>query len=229
MKVTYLHHSGFMVELYKKVLEFDYYTQSGRFNFLSERVFDGKDLIFFASHMHEDHFDRRIGNWLPQAAFVLSDDIRMENAKTGNVLMVEAGKEYEFCDMEIKTLKSNDEGVAFLIRTEGKTIYHGGDLNWWHWNGEPDDFNNDIEKSYCGETNKLIGEKIDVAFVPADPRLEDKALWAVDYFMAKVGAKAVFPMHFWDQFNICEQLKEKPYGEYMMVINERNQSFELLE
>ena len=38
----------------------------------------------------------------------------------------------------ILSLKSTDEGAAFAIReTDGTSIYHAGDLNWWHWEGEP--------------------------------------------------------------------------------------------
>ena len=39
-------------------------------------------------------------------------------------------------NMKIKTLESSDIGVAFLIEIEGKVIYHAGDLNWWHWDGD---------------------------------------------------------------------------------------------
>ena len=39
--------------------------------------------------------------------------------------------------VRIRTLKSTDEGVAFLVEAEGKSIYHAGDLNWWYWEGEP--------------------------------------------------------------------------------------------
>lgn len=31
---------------------------------------------------------------------------------------------------------STDEGVAFLVTAEGRTVFHAGDLNWWHWEGE---------------------------------------------------------------------------------------------
>ena len=38
---------------------------------------------------------------------------------------------------EDTAFKSTDECVAFLIETEGKWIYHAGDLNNWVWDGEP--------------------------------------------------------------------------------------------
>ena len=121
----------------------------------------------------------------------------------------------------------NDEGVAFLVKADGKTIYHAGDLNWWHWNGEPEDFNADIEKSYTVEINRLKGEKIDVAFVPADLRLQDKYFWAVNYFLKTVGAKRLFPMHFWGRFDVCTMLRQLGYGETIAEITQENEKFEI--
>ena len=100
-------------------------------------------------------------------------------------------------------------------------------MNWWHWNGEPDDFNADIEKSYTTEINRLKGEKIDVAFVPADLRLQDKYFWAVNYFLKTVGAKRLFPMHSWGRFDVCTMLRQLGYGETIAEITQENEKFEI--
>ena len=185
MKITYLHHSGFSVETETKVLLFDYYTEGGRKAYFDPAAYPDKAVFVFVSHAHEDHYDRRILSWakLPNVRYVLSFDVRTEAGFEGSVLRAEPHRTYDFDGISIQTLRSNDEGVAFLVKADGKTIYHAGDLNWWHWNGEPDAFNADIEKSYTTEINRLKGEKIDVAFVPADLRLQDKYFWAVNYFL----------------------------------------------
>ena len=90
-------------------------------------------------------------------------------------------------------------------------------MNWWHWNGEPDDFNADIEKSYTTEINRLKGEKIDVAFVPADLRLQDKYFWAVNYFLKTV----------WGRFDVCTMLRQLGYGETIAEITQENEKFEI--
>ena len=54
--------------------------------------------------------------------------------------------------VQVETLKSNDEGVAFLVTAEGRTIYHAGDLNWWYWNGEPEDDNEFMVRFYKGSS-----------------------------------------------------------------------------
>ena len=229
MNVTYLHHSGFSVETETKVLLFDYYTEGGRKAYFDPAAYGHKDIFVFVSHAHEDHYDRRILNWgnLPHVKYVLSSDVRTELEFQGEVLTVNPHGSYDFGGIHIETLQSNDEGVAFLVKADGKTIYHAGDLNWWHWNGEPDDFNNDIERSYTTEINKLKGEQIDVAFVPADLRLQDKYFWAVNYFLKTVGTKVLFPMHFWGRFEVCDFLRELGYGETVMQITEENEKFEI--
>lgn len=229
MNVTYLHHSGFSVETETKVLLFDYYTEGGRKAYFDPAAYGEKDIFVFVSHAHEDHYDRRILDWgkLPNVQYVLSSDVRTELEFQGKVLRVNPHESHEFGGIHIETLQSNDEGVAFLVKADGKTIYHAGDLNWWHWNGEPDDFNNDIERSYTTEISRLKGEQIDVAFVPADLRLQDKYFWAVNYFLKTVGAKVLFPMHFWGRFEVCDYLRELGYGETVMKITGENEKFEI--
>ncbi|MBR5122499.1 MAG: MBL fold metallo-hydrolase [Anaerotignum sp.] len=146
MKVTYLHHSGFSVETETKVLLFDYYTEGARKAYFDPAAYPEKDIFVFVSHAHEDHYDRRILDWgnLPNVKYVLSFDVRTMMGFEGEVLHVQPHEEYTFDGITVKTLQSNDEGVAFLVKADGKTIYHAGDLNWWHWNGEPDFFNEDI-------------------------------------------------------------------------------------
>ena len=54
MKITYIGHSGFSVELESHILLFDYYEGT-----MPE--FDpAKKLLVFASHSHPDHFNREI-------------------------------------------------------------------------------------------------------------------------------------------------------------------------
>lgn len=230
MKVSYLHHSGFAVEGEAAVLLFDYYTEGGRKPYFNPAAYGEKAIYVFVSHAHEDHYDRRILDWaaqFPNIAYILSADIRTEADFAGRVYRMKPHERLELEGLSIETSESNDEGVAFLVKLEGKTIFHAGDLNWWHWNGEPDAFNEDIRRSYTTEIDRLQGEEIDIAFVPADLRLEDKYCWAVDYFMRRIGAKALFPMHFWGRFEVCGMLREKEYGAAIMQITEENQAFQL--
>lgn len=78
--------------------------------------------------------------------------------------------EYEIGELKIRTLKSTDVGVAFLVETDKKKIYHAGDLNWWHWQGEEKYWNNNMASNYKRSVDQLDGETLDAAFLPLDPR-----------------------------------------------------------
>lgn len=225
MTVTYLHHSGFLVETSHSVLLFDYYTEHGAYDKLVPADYAGKDFYVFVSHAHGDHFDSRILRWAEQVQYIFSDDVPVPKGFTDKVTKVKPHTQVQVGNIEVSTLQSNDEGVAFLVKADGKCIFHAGDLNWWHWNGESQAFLDDIQKSYCGEIDRLKGEQIDVACVPADPRLEDKYDWAVQYFMDTVGAKTLFPMHFWRHFELCEALRQKPYGAHVAAITREGEAF----
>ena len=107
----------------------------------------------------------------------------------------------------VSTLKSTDEGVAFLVKTEGKTIYHAGDLHWWDWPGEPEEDNKMMERQYKEELESLKKESIDYAFIVLDPRQEESETLGIDYFIKNVGARFIFPMHCWEQYDIIERYK----------------------
>ena len=47
-----------------------------------------------------------------------------------------------------------------LSQSANIRIYHGGDLNWWHWEGEADSFNKDQETGYKGEIAYSVPLKI---------------------------------------------------------------------
>ena len=231
MKITYLHHSGFSVETETKVLLFDYYTEGGRKAYFDPAAYPDKAVFVFVSHAHEDHYDRRILSWakLPNVRYVLSFDVRTEAGFEGRVLCAEPHRTYDFDGISIQTLQSNDEGVAFLVKADGKIIYHAGDLNWWHWEGEPDEYNKNMRRSYQSEINKLCGEKIDAAFVPVDPRLGEQYCLGIDCFMKRTETKRVFPMHFWGNYDVCSRLMleecTKDYQDKIVKIEREGQTF----
>ena len=195
MKVTFIEHSGFMVEMEQNVLLFYYYQGE-------IPSFDGsKTLFVFASHSHADHYNPVIWKLKEQYKdihYILSDDIKDNK---GAVVM-KAHEKKEVAGIEIETLRSNDMGVAFLVKAEEKTIYHAGDLNWWHWNGEPEEDNEYYKKTFQDEMKYLEGKKIDLAFMLLDPRQEDKYCWGMNYFLEHTDSKVVFPMHCFEHYNI---------------------------
>ena len=151
LTVTYIKHSGFLIETANSYLLFDYWQGK-----LPELQYD-KELYIFSSHAHHDHYTKdifKLENKCQRVVYVLSSDIKRASSfwkKAENVIFMKPHEEKEIDDCVISTLKSTDEGVAFLVKTEGKTIYHAGDLHWWDWPGEPEEDNKMMEQLYKAE------------------------------------------------------------------------------
>lgn len=113
--------------------------------------------------------------------------------------------------LSVRTLYSNDLGVAFLIRDGGMSLYFAGDLNNWWWDGDAAD--RALETSYRHELKKIRGETFDAAFIPLDPRIS--GYWkGVEDFLQFASARYVFPMHFEDDPSIIRRMEaRKEYGE----------------
>ena len=231
MKITYLDHSGFAVDLGDKLLIFDYYRGE-----LPAGTSDRK-LYVFSSHAHQDHFQKKIFSWSGDrdVTYILSKDIRKnaaaKSAPGEGVYYLAPRQEFTLDGISVRTLRSTDAGVAFLVETEGKTIYHAGDLNWWHWEEESRVYNEMMKRNYQYEIGKMEGQAIDVAFVPLDPRQEEQYYWGMDYFMKHTDTKVVFPMHMWGHYEVWERLMENPeassYRDKVMRISKAPQEFEI--
>lgn len=208
MKVTFICHSSFCVKLKKNVLVFDYYGE-GRI----PEVPTGCSVFFLNSHSHQDHFKKEIlklREQYPEAEYILSRDIRLQPEEKGEwIHSVKAREEYEIKGLRIRTLRSTDQGVAFVVEAEGKRIYHAGDLNWWHWEGEDKAWNNNMAANYKREVDRLSGQYFDAAFVPLDPRLSDACSLGLRYFLEQTDAEHVFPMHFWGDYEVCRRIRKE--------------------
>lgn len=234
--MTYIYHSCYVVEFEKEVLVFDYFM--GR---LPE--FDkNKKIFFFASHKHQDHFDMCIFKYAeqyPNVKYVLSNDIRISEkyleqngySKDTAKKIIRLGKHAEkiIDGIKVETLKSNDAGVAFLVTAADKCVYHAGDLNWWHWEGEPEAYNSGLEFKYIMEIERIKDRKIDVAFVPLDSRLNRSFYKGIDYFARNTKADLIFPMHMWRKYEIVEKLKRseitKIYRQRIISVEKENESW----
>lgn len=173
------------------------------------------------------------------------------------ITYVKPGECYNVDGVTVETLLSTDSGVAFLVTvpplasqhmdshaahspadgtgegaaTSGTTIYHAGDLNWWRWEGEPEDFNAYQEKTYKEQIALLSGRKVDVAFVVLDPRQERDQFLGIDYFMEHVEARYVVPMHMWKQYGLAQEYQNRPqsrrFREKICSMSKENQEIVL--
>ena len=228
MRVTFLDHSGFLVEADSAALLFDWWKGD-----LPPRP-EGKPLYVFASHAHPDHFDPKIfalddrsgevldgGN--QDVYFILGKGISLDlrgrrrwgisPETAGKARVRKGGQTLSLPQAEIETLSSTDEGVAFLVTLpDGKTVFHAGDLNWWHWEGEDKAWNNNMAANFKRYAEPLRGRRIDLAMLPLDPRLGEAGFWGPEYFLELADIRAFLPMHQWGDFGFTRKFLDKYPG-----------------
>lgn len=237
MRVTFIDHSGFFVELDGVCFLFDWWK--GELPPLPD-----KPLLVFASHRHGDHFDPRIftlaGNG-KTARFILGSDLRVtpRNLAQWGVsdpdLCLHMRKEEEaevYPGVRVQTLRSTDEGVAFLVRAEGKTVFHAGDLNWWHWEEDDDDdpdWNVRMARDFKRYIEPLRGVHIDLAMFPVDPRLKEPGFWGPAYMMELTDTDRLLPMHQWNDFAFTDAFRAAypAFADKVVKVERTGQTFDL--
>ena len=215
-KIYYIYHSGFAVKTKNHFLIFDYYKEplvNGKTNKQSEllspeNIKDMENVYVFSSHSHEDHFNSCVFDWEnynSNIKYILSSDIRIGKSKS-NYIFMEEGEEKLFKGVYVKAYGSTDIGISFLVKVDGLTIFHAGDLNWWHWKEDSLEEQSVAEVSFKTNIEKLKEEKyIDIAFFPVDPRLQEFYYIGGEYFAKKINPKLLIPMHFGDEVAITKE------------------------
>ncbi len=212
IKVTYLDHSGLMVETPKAILVFDYYRDPA--HVLKKRLEKNRELpvVFFVSHHQGDHFNPMIFDLAQDCkrTFVLSYDIESKHVpdKGMQVAYMAPGDYIEsIADaVNVRAFRSTGAGVCYLVTTpEGKTIFHGGDLNNVPTTEKTTE--RDIAKEVA-EMNKTAGEvaiispKVDIAMLADDSTLGSETVaTSVREFLKRVKVANFFPMNLRGDFN----------------------------
>lgn len=235
IKINYLFNSGFLIETKNYLLIFDYYLdcvdegQRDIFNgvITEKELLINKKILVFVSHAHEDHFNPSILDWKEirqDIKYILSSDIELEH-KDESINIVSP---YDVLDIEgvsIKTYGSTDAGVSFWIEVDGVSIFHAGDLNWWHWFDEPEDFNQNQETVFKQEIEKIKDNEVDIVLFPIDPRLIESYYLGGDYFIKELNPKVLIPMHFGRDYEVTKKFasKVKNYETRVLEITKRGE------
>lgn len=252
MTLTFLAHSGALVEWEHFYTLFDFYRGE-----LPPLRAD-KPLLVFVSHRHSDHYDPRIYSLSaqhPDVRWFLSRDAypaERHRAKLGvtdevaarctalradSLLLSEVNGE----ELSIRAIKSTDIGVAYLLRSEGRMVLHAGDLNNWHWEDEGEAYCANMERAYRRALDSLcdgvrdeavdsgIAPALELAMFPLDPRLERFYAKGLDELLARVEVRHVLPIHLWERFDTVERYcAEHPAtGKKMLPVVHDGQVFRL--
>jgi L-ascorbate metabolism protein UlaG (beta-lactamase superfamily) len=203
-----------------------------------------RPIYVFSSHKHPDHFDMDILKMADRYAdihYILSKDCKMSPhflEKHGyssdiskKITYVSPVEKYNVAGITVETLRSTDMGVAFCVDADGTVIYHAGDLNDWYWDGAGDLVNGDMTRKYRREIKRLSSKKINVAFVPLDPRQGQFGTRGMQFFLENVDADYVFPMHMWQDYSGIASYKKRisnaAMADRIVDIERENQSFDI--
>lgn len=216
MKLTYIFHSGFALETQRCILIFDYWMDPARVvPYLLESP---KPMYVFSSHFHEDHFNRDIFSWKlkkTNISFILSKDIlKHRRAKKEEAdAWLAKGATWQDSLIHVCAAGSNDSGVSWIVETEGRIIFHAGDLNNWYARFLNESGQNKQayspefgiridpekeEKRYLGELKDIrkITSHFDVAMFPVDGRIGNGYTRGARQFIGQFQVGCLVPMHF---------------------------------
>ena len=235
MRITYIKHSGFLVDWEDTLCLFDW--AEGELPALDK----GKRLFVFVSHAHSDHFSAEIFSRLGERShtvFILSPDVPRDAEREKGLAVTRIGPDMhrlfpggEKGPLSVTTLTSTDSGVAYVVNYAGKTVYHAGDLHWWAWPDDTPAEEKAMKKAFFDQIGKLRGLEIDVAFLPLDPRLGGNYWMGFDAFMRTARVKQAFPMHMWDRYDYIQKLcslgDAAPYRDRVAEIVGPGQIFKL--
>lgn len=234
MTLTFIAHSAFLVEWESFYALFDY-SFKPEYTAPLPPLNKDKPLLVFASHSHEDHYDPKIFSLLeqyPNTRFFLSRSIYLPARKRAwlgisdevfsRVTMLRPDSllltDVNGTELSIRSIKSTDIGNAYLLRAEGKLVYHGGDLGWWHWESEGKGFCSNMAALYRVAIDKLAAAVRDeaadnslvpelaAAMAPLDPRLGvDYEGLGLAHLLKTVPVRRAFPMHLWRQYDTIDR------------------------
>ena len=216
MTLTYIFHSGFVLETEQSILVFDYWLDPC--GVMDSVLRSEKPMYVFSSHFHEDHFTKEIFEWKkqkPNITYILSKDIykhRRASKEDADVWLAKGGT-WSDDNISVWALGSTDSGVSWIVETEGHRIFHAGDLNNWYARflqdvkpGETiysEEFDEEIEpiaheKQYLGELKDIrkITGSFDVVMFPVDGRIGNGYTLGGRQFIERFKVRHFVPMHF---------------------------------
>jgi L-ascorbate metabolism protein UlaG (beta-lactamase superfamily) len=209
VQIKYIQHSGFIIDDNVCALMIDCCGLTKESD--EVRRCSGKSFYVLASHVHRDHFDRKIMSYGgTQRKWILSDDIRKKVSANEDVHFLAKGDVYRDEKVTIKAYGSTDEGISFYIETGGKKLFHAGDLNNWHWNEEETPKDAAKNEQYFLNELALIAKEVpalDAVMFPVDSRLGKDYTRGAEQFLDSIKVGLFLPMHFWSDIKSAQDFK----------------------
>lgn len=224
--IKYHGHSGFSICVDDYFFMFDYFK--GHLPY--EDVQNAKNALVFVSHRHKDHFNKKIfslQNYNKNITYIMDKGIKTEK----NVAFMLPNQKLRIKDVLVQTFESTDTGLSFLIEYKGVTIFHAGDLNLWSWRENSTQQEIDLaSKNYYKILNAIMRtvQKIDIAFFPVDPRMNDFYEEGAVKFLEVFDIIHFFPMHMWGKYKAANILEKHPNKSTIIYkVNNKNKKFKI--
>lgn len=218
MKLTYIFHSGFVLETDRFILIFDYWMDPA--NVVPRFLSGGRHVYVFSSHFHEDHFNKEVLQWkndnpFTDYTYILSKDIlkrRRAKKEDADVWLAKGGT-WEDENIKVTATGSNDSGVSWIVEVDDKRVFHAGDLcNWFArflaenapdetiYSEELREYFNPVaeEKRFLGELKDIrkITDSFDLVMFPVDGRISNGYTLGARQFIERFKVGLFVPMHF---------------------------------
>ncbi|MEW6365696.1 MAG: MBL fold metallo-hydrolase [Acidobacteriota bacterium] len=188
--VWYLYHSGWAVKTKGHLLVFDYWEHGPKSpddslseGFINLAAIAGLHVTVFVTHAHSDHYDPRIlqwKKWVRDITYVFGWKATDDPA---HVHFVQARSYVDIDRVQVWSVPHALDGIpesAFLVRTDGLTIFHAGDHGTCKGPLDP------VFKSNIDYLAGL-GQSIDLYFTPT--------FGGEIYAIERLSPRTVFPMH----------------------------------
>jgi len=251
IKCWYGGQSCFIIETANETLVFDWYRSS------MPPLNPNKPVYIFVTHVHGDHFDKRIFSLtekynVPEIyigykrshpeTLGFFDDLSPE---IEDLVSFFNGEQFLLTDYgSIKSLRSTDLGVAFLVTVGDYVFFHAGDLfcrSAVTFNDYKKILKDQLPKDYDGNLDKaarakfsymvdnteavfkeyaspLRGLKIDYAMLPLDPRWDDFGMITINHYLNISTIKHFSPMHMWEKYDfVSDYINRFPQHKDIMI------------
>lgn len=231
MKITYIGHSGFAVEVGDICIIIDYYYDHN--GVVADLLRDKRKIYILASHSHPDHYNPEIFdfiNYNNEIEYVLSSDIRKKAVKVAkaneiseNIHFLHRHESYIDENIMIETFDSTDVGVSFYIEAGGYKLFHAGDLNNWLWENESTEkelrkAEGDFLAALRGISRNVLA--LDVAMFPVDPRMGGDFARGARQFVHSIEVGMFIPMHTWGMTELAcdfDLYRNRDRGDYVCM------------
>lgn len=219
-KITYLDHSGFMIETPDVLMVFDYYRDPAHKVVKTLERNPELPVVFFVSHRHRDHFSHEIWNLAQnhKRLYIVSNDVVDKDIHFDmpiNWMSPGDSLENQLGGISVKAFGTTGKGCSFAVTTkDGRHIFHAGELGepLSHSDGSPRD-----AACLASKFETAIG-RIAAAEIPFDLAMmsvdtTDGPEFALDAakFLEKVSVKTFVPYHTDDSSDKACNLDAYPF------------------